>query len=226
MNSKTTTLILVAICAILGNLIYYKYKNPLDTEGKTSTPSSEKLLLKESPEATSLKLGDVNNFEAIVERPLFSHNRQPQEESAIEIIPVQKTPVKKPDLQLTGIVLSDDEQVALIKVRKNPRLKRVKLNEKVQGWTLIELKSNSAKLTSGDQELVLELNRKGNSVKARQLTDQQKNQQNLKQRLNQITGKQNTSTPTGKPIAPAKQSPTVEEGLKPTFPPSRKNSDD
>jgi len=216
---------LVAICAILGNLIYYKYKQPLDTQEKTNTPS-EKVFLEEPSETTDLKLGDINNFEAIVERPLFSPDRQPQEAGTTEITPVQKTTIKKPELQLRGIVLSEDEQVALIKVRKDPGLKRIKLNEKIQGWTLTELKDNSAKLASGDQELVLELNRKGNSVKARQLAEQQKNQQNLKQRLNQITGKQNMPATTGTPVDPAKQSPTVEEGLKPTFPPSGKDLDD
>ena len=216
MQSKSITLLLVAICTILGNMIYYKYKHPQEYHSSSSTNSTENLSLTKVPEMQEPELADISDFDEIIQRPLFSTDRQVAEEIA-EDTPVQK-PARNPDLQLTGIVLSDEEQVALIKSKKQAKLQRVKLNENILGWKLIELNNSSVKLKSGRQEITLDLSRKTDPVKARQLTKQQTIQQKLKNNNQNIPGKNIPGTPTSNP-ADKKPSESVD-------PPSDEDEDD
>ncbi len=216
MQSKSITLLLVAICTILGNMIYYKYKHPQEYHSSSSTNSTENLSLTKVPEMQESELADISDFDEIIQRPLFSTDRQVAEEIA-EDVPVQK-PARNPDLQLTGIVLSDEEQVALIKSKKQAKLQRVKLNENILGWKLIELNNSSVKLKSGRQEITLDLSRKTDPVKARQLTKQQTIQQKLKNNNQNIPGKHIPGAPTSSP-ADKKPSESVD-------PPSDEDEDD
>ncbi len=114
--------------------------------------------------------------------------------------------------------MSDEEQVALIKSKKQAKLQRVKLNENILGWKLIELNNSSVKLKSGRQEITLDLSRKTDPVKARQLTKQQTIQQKLKNNNQNTPGKHIPGTPTS--------NPADKKPLEPVDPPSDEDEND
>ncbi len=158
LNSKLTMLLLIAIITILGNTIYYLLKKPQENPATELAQPPANLKLKTTPTIQAQPLANMSEYEEIIERPLFSSNRQPEEET-VEQETVQR-PVRNPDLKLAGIVISNEENVALIKSRKEPKLQRLKLEEKIDGWKLIAIKSNSVKLESGNDQITLDLTRK------------------------------------------------------------------
>ncbi len=179
MSSKTITFLLVVMCTILGNLIYYNLKNQPVFDQLETTELPKEPTSKEIQKVSTSQLANIDSYSEIIERPLFSFDRQEtQEEIVTEQIPTQR-PARDPNLQLIGIVLSDEGQIALIKTRKDPKVKRVKLDEKIENWTLIELQNNSVKLLSGKQEFVLEMTRKADPNKRMQLNNiNQRDQRN------------------------------------------------
>jgi|GEM_PF-3998249 len=158
-NSKFTMLLLIAIITILGNTIYYLLKKPHDIPANNAAQPSKSLKLEKTPVSQVQSLPEISAFKEVLERPLFSSDRQPEKEELVDQEIVQK-PARNPDFKLAGIVLSDEEKVALIKSRKEPKLKRVKIEENIDGWKLIEIKSNSVKLESGNHQITLDLTRK------------------------------------------------------------------
>ncbi|MFK8068600.1 MAG: hypothetical protein AB8D52_10160 [Gammaproteobacteria bacterium] len=196
MNSKSITLLLIVICTILGNLIYYNLNHQPEFDQLDTATILEQTTPEELTKTSKSKLADIDSFSEITQRPLFSVDRQEvQEEIVASPTPMQK-PARDPNLKLMGIVLSDDGQIALIKTRKDPKVKRVKLDEKVENWTLAELNNNSVRLLSGNQEIVLEMNRKADPKKRMQLN----NSMNIKQQT-----KKNNLPPGRSKSVPTKQ---------------------
>lgn len=169
MNSKFLTLFLVALCIALGGWIYYGLNNQTIIDPISSIEASPNLDLKESPEIFEPELADIEDFSEVIERPLFSATRQEEEEVTAEDITPERKPAIDPRLKLLGIVISGDEQIALIKSRKDPKAKRVRINEKIEGWKLNKLEKNSANLILGKQEITLTMSRKSDPKKRRSL---------------------------------------------------------
>ncbi len=175
LNSKFTTLLLIGLCTIMGNLIYYLINNPQDIPDINSVAQTAEVRLEKTPVSQVNSLANISEFEEITQRPLFSSDRQPAKEVAEQ--ETIQAPARNPDLKLTGIVLSDEGQVALIKSRKDPKLKRIKLEESINGWKLIEIKSNSVKLESRNQQITLEMTRKADPDPAQAQKNKTKSQQ-------------------------------------------------
>ena len=152
----------------MGNLIYYLINNPQDIPDINSVAQTAEVRLEKTPVSQVNSLADINRYDEVIQRPLFNSERQPEEEVKEEKQTQQQAPARNPDLKLAGIVLSDEGQVALIKSRKDPKLRRILLNETIDGWKLIELKAHSVKLESGSQQITLELTRKADPSKVQQ----------------------------------------------------------
>ncbi len=166
LSSKLTTLILLITCALLGGMINYLLKNPLELTAISSKSSYEALNLTKISVSEVNSLANIHTFNQVVERPLFSNNRQPKEMETVKKIlepNVEPTPVNKPALKLIGIVLSDEDKIALFKSENELKLQRIQLGETVDGWKLIEIHSSSVKLASGKNKITFKISRKKDS---------------------------------------------------------------
>ncbi len=164
LKSKFTTLLLVAVCALLANLIYSRMFDPQITSEMKLNKQSSQLELKNTSVAQANHLADRSDFDEITQRPLFSSTRQPEEKEEEEVFEdiFFEPPVQQPDFKLVGIVLSPEENMALIQSENESNLQRVMLNETIEGWELIKINPNLVELGSGDQLITLEIEREAN----------------------------------------------------------------
>lgn len=173
-GNKMIMFLLIGLVTLLINLIYYQINQPEDND--YTAPGAPEDLNLESPEiSTSTALPGLTEFQEITQRPLFSSNRLPPDDAPA---PEQTiAPTRQPDLQLTGIVQSNEEEFVLFASKRKPKLERIKLNDTIDGWKLIEIGTSSVKLQSGNNEITLDLIRKTDPKRAAQL-NQAKNLQN------------------------------------------------
>ena len=106
-------------------------------------------------------------FGELVARPLFNESRAPeaQPESADATAEGAAQPL---NVQLTGVILSQDLQLALVRDNTNGETARVRVGKPLEGamagWTLVELKPRLAVFDGaglGRQELELTVDTKG-----------------------------------------------------------------
>lgn len=165
-GNKMIMFLLIGFLTVLINLIFYQLKQPAD-KAYTATSTPEDLNLEVPAISPSTSLPGLAEFQEITQRPLFSSNRLPPEDAPEPENTI--TPVRQPDLQLTGIVQSNEETFVLLASKRNPKLERMKLNETIDGWKLIEIGASSVKLQAGKDEITLELIRKTDPERAAQL---------------------------------------------------------
>lgn len=96
------------------------------------------------------RLGDIEDYAVIGQRPLFNADRQPlPDESAEdgEEMPVEEAP-QPLDLTLTGVILSGDVKIALLSDNKTRESLSVRLGEHLEGeqsaWKLAQLEGRRA----------------------------------------------------------------------------------
>lgn len=173
LGSKTLTLALIAVCTILANIIFFTLTSSQELD-LSQAPKNEKTPQTNRPTTSPAEsLADIDYYEEITQRPLFNSDRKPKDVPVEEQTTETRTAGSRPDLTLIGIVLTNEEQLALVRSRKNPKIQRVKLDESFEGWKLAELEPHTAIFRSGTRDLTLELNRRGDPKKARQLKKNQ-----------------------------------------------------
>ncbi len=207
LNSKVTSLFLIAVVATLANLLYYSLEAPPPGQRQIDQKTQDKLPAETIFELPKTRLPNLDALSEITKRPLFSPDRRPHEEK----VKVSESPEKNiinTDLELTGIVLSEKERVAFLRKLRDKKTTKIGINEDIDGWKLVSLSNNSATLTSGKQQLVLMLNRKGKSSQT--------------STSNSEAGKP-AIVPGQIKMQPAQKSPkkasTIQENIKPSFPP-------
>jgi len=92
----------------------------------------------------------IARFSAITERPLFSPDRRPAEETEDETGPLS-------DLRLAGIVISPASREALIVHGAPPAIVHLKEGEAVDGWTVRQIDPGRVVLSSGGERHELRL---------------------------------------------------------------------
>ncbi len=165
LNSRTTALLLIAVCVLLGSSIFHQLNEPQIMGVVRSVEPTDMIKLEETPRSQLKPFADISTFDEIIDRPLFSETRQPEVEEKEEVVvepEVIPVPIRKPDFILTGIVLSGDDKIAFIKNNDNntSKVKSVALNKIIEGWTLFEVSARSIKLKSGDQQISLDMRKR------------------------------------------------------------------
>lgn len=103
-------------------------------------------------------LGVEDDYHNIVDQPLFIEGRQPVENSGeaqrnLGQNPI--TPVAKPSIRLTGVVMIPDALVALLQDNMGKNF-RVKQGETIQGWDVDSIENDKITLSNGeDHQIVL-----------------------------------------------------------------------
>lgn len=102
-------------------------------------------------------LPPIQNFREMVERPLFMDTRRPGPEGPDE--PPPPPPSTPMVLKLMGVVWTPTGKLALMTDAKG-KYKRLKLNDTLDGWTLVELGSDRVGMTQGDKRETVTLLKK------------------------------------------------------------------
>ena len=125
--------------------------------GKSPPDDSSAETTLDSPHQEPPRL-PLQAYDAIVERPLFAADRRPYEPPAEPVeTPRPEAPQPHVEFQLSAVVSTPSEQIALIKTNLFPDVQRVALNESLQGWMLVEVRADSAILRRGNEQVTIEL---------------------------------------------------------------------
>lgn len=157
--------ILLAICVIslLDLAIEMIRSYPLET-GKTTAKT------KDSPPKQSYdnpSLPPISAYAAVVKRPLFSDTRRPFIPE--EITKKAKEPPSPPTRQqqeeynLSGVIITSDQRLALIEIQRGRKIKRLREGEKLNGWVVASIQADQVTLKRGNDKKVLPLRVKSSS---------------------------------------------------------------
>jgi hypothetical protein len=105
------------------------------------------------PAQPNFAMAPVENFSSILDRPLFSPTRRPPAEGAVA------TAASEPELQVTlvGVIISSEEQIALVRLKDATRFARLSVGDSFQGWTLDSIEPSRITFRRGDLEEHIEL---------------------------------------------------------------------
>ncbi len=137
---------LLALCAGLGWLVYQGLQaapppGPVAAAG--GAPPLDAL-----PEETVFVMPPEQSFAAILERPLFSPTRRPPPEGIASVA----GPVPTLKIDVVGIVISEQEQFALILTENSKEIVRLIVGDEFQGWTLEDIEPERVTFRRGEIE--------------------------------------------------------------------------
>lgn len=156
------SLILLVTAGGLGALAYQQSTSPVILPDHSSAADPA---LPEVGQTSPLISAPLSNFQEVLERPLFSQTRQVDViENTVEAAPSR--PTRKPDLSLSGIVMSEGEQIALLSQKRDPKIERLSVGDKIDGWTITAISPRLVTLSAGGDNIQLELLRKSDPKQA------------------------------------------------------------
>ncbi len=183
--------LMLGVCAALAGTVYWEIRvgalEPVEAAGGRAPP------LPDLPAEPSFVMAPAESFSAILERPLFSPTRRPPAEGTVTI---ESGP---PELEVTlvGIIISSEEQIAIIKPKGGSKFVRLSEGDNFQGWTLETIEPDRITFRRGDIEEHIELTydepppvqkprRRQRKTKQTQPRDQRKNRTQPQTRENKI----------------------------------------
>ena len=98
---------------------------------------------------------DLSRFVATLEKPLFVATRRPPPPPQAASAPGAADPLT--DLRLLGVY--GNQQVGGVIFRVDSRVRRLKVGETLNGWTLRSVQANAVELTRGDEVRSIEIKR-------------------------------------------------------------------
>ncbi len=121
---------------------------PVPSGGGGETPPLAAL-----PAQPSYAMAPLEDFSTILERPLFSPTRRPPAQGAVA------APASEPKLQVTlvGVIISSEEQIAIVRLDDASRFARLSVGDSFQGWTLDSIEPSRITFRRGDVEEHIEL---------------------------------------------------------------------
>jgi type II secretory pathway component PulC len=111
----------------------------------------------ESGDASDLELPPLEDYAQMADRPLFMESRRPGAEPSEA--PPPPPPMTPLNLKLMGIVFTPQGKKALL-VDAKGKYKRLKAQDSLDGWTLIEMKADQVVMQQGEERKSLDLLKK------------------------------------------------------------------
>ena len=143
--------LMLGVCAALAWTVYREIQagapEPVEAVAGRAPP------LPDLPAEPGFVMAPAENFSAILERPLFSPTRRSPAEGTVTIESAE------PELEVTvvGIIISSEEQIAIIKPKGGSQLVRLSEGDSFQGWTLETIEPDRITFRRGDIEEHIEL---------------------------------------------------------------------
>ncbi len=150
-SSVWPPMLLLVVCAALAWVIYRQVAvapnlNAAHGSTKEATP------VPELPPELQFSMRSIDDFQAILDRPLFSPSRRPPAIEALESPP----PNSDVTFTLKGILIDGDVRIALFRAQRNKKILRLREGDTIEGWTLVRIERNSVSLARGAIEKILE----------------------------------------------------------------------
>jgi hypothetical protein len=145
------TTLLLGVCLALGALVYLQVQR--EVPGPAPSGDGETPPLAALPAQPYYEMASLEDFSAVLERPLFSPTRRPPAEGAVPPQP------SEPELQVTlvGVIISSEEQIAIVRLKDASRFARLSVGDSFQGWILDSIEPSRVTFRRGDVEEIIEL---------------------------------------------------------------------
>ncbi len=144
--------LLLGVCLALAAFVYV----PVVTEAPGPAPArggGETPALAALPAQPSYAMAPVEDFSEILDRPLFSPTRRPPAQGVVSV------EAPEPELQVTlvGVIISSEEQIAIVRLKDADRFARLSVGDSLQGWILDSIEPSRVTFRRGDLEEHIEL---------------------------------------------------------------------
>ena len=148
--------LLLGVCIALASVVYGQMQMTPPEPAPWGGPggnNAEAPPLAALPEQPSYTLAPVEDFSEVLDRPLFSPTRRPPAEGAVP------APDSEPELEVTlvGVIISSEEQIAIVKPKDGSRLLRLSVGDSFQGWAVDSIEKSRIIFRRGDIEEIFEL---------------------------------------------------------------------
>ena len=147
-QATATFALLVALSALAGH-VYLTYER-ISGDVSLSIPSQATATAEQPlPDEPEVVVPSLEEFSAVIERPIFSQSRRPPPLAA-ETADV----VAAPDLEieLLGIVLWKSQRIALVRLKEDSGIVKIRQGADVAGWTAIAIEPSHVLFQRGDVE--------------------------------------------------------------------------
>lgn len=143
--------LLLGVCLALAAFVYVQVL--AEAPGPAPSDGGETPPLAALPARPSYAMAPVEDFSEILERPLFSPTRRPPAQG------VAATAAPEPELQVTlvGVIISSEEQIAIVRLKDAGRFARLSVGDSFQGWILDSIEPSRVTFRRGDVEEHIEL---------------------------------------------------------------------
>ena len=148
------TLLLAASCAALAAIVLSEALQPQADSASTPSASVGKpTVLPPLPPDPEFTMPPEASFAVVVDRPLFSPSRR-----AIQGTAAVAAPGTSGDLKLVGVIIRDDERIALVKLRNGDQLESVRQGDNLAGWLAVSIAPDRVLFRHGavEEELILD----------------------------------------------------------------------
>ncbi len=147
-----TSTLLLGVCIALASVVYGQLRmtppKPAPGDGNGEAPALAAL-----PAQPRYTLAPAEDFLEVLERPLFSPTRRPPAEGTVAVAS------SEPELEVTlvGVIISSEEQIAIVKPKDGSRLLRLSVGDSFQGWAVESIEPSRIIFRRGDIEEHIEL---------------------------------------------------------------------
>ncbi len=145
--------LLLVVCGALSLLIYRELTLGPSTEAAAKGSTAVPTTLSALPPEPQFSMLPIEDFQAILERPIFSPGRRPPPVGSVEL----SATTGDVSFVLKGILIDADERTALFRSKRSDKLVRLGEGDKIEGWTLVRIEADQVILASGEIEKALEL---------------------------------------------------------------------
>jgi hypothetical protein len=146
------SLLLLALCAALGAILYEEIERPLRSEIVVSggAPAS----LAPLPAEPQFTMPPESSFAAVLERPVFSPTRRPMQAGDAKA----SSTATSVDFTLIGVVITGGERYAIVKPSNGDAFQRLNEGDELAGWSAVSIRSDRVLLRRGtlEKEVVLD----------------------------------------------------------------------
>lgn len=144
---------MLAIAAISLLIMFVELSWPLGLEA----PGAREPTLPSRPASTEAwRPAPLAHYEALTARPLFTADRRPYEPPPEPPVPVEP-PGPRVELDVTAIVTSASARLALLRSNVSPDVRKLSVDQTIDGWTLVEIRTDEVVLRKGDEQIVVAL---------------------------------------------------------------------
>jgi len=137
----------------LGWLIYHQLTGSPNTEALARGEPAATLSLDELPPELRFTLAAIQDFDSVLERPLFSPSRRPP---AVEG-GAEPATIRDFDYALKGVLIDNDARIALFRKNDGSSVVRQAEGTSLDGWLLKEVEPDFVVLERDGEEQVVEL---------------------------------------------------------------------